>query len=403
MNKSLVALAVLGAMSSTVNAQTNVALYGILDAGVAYVSKAAPSGSTGATGSYAGVDSGLLQASRFGMRGTEDLGNGLNAIFALEGGIALDTGVSTQGGALFGRRAVVGLTGKNFGNLQIGRRKDFTDEVAEPYSSITPFGTFMIRAHANNLDRIGGNRANNMVYYSTPVYGGFRANVSVGLGETAGDNKAGRSLGYGALYDGGPFSVGIGYWESTLGVVTAAGNSSSDQGATSGAGCNTIGLGTVGSTCIKTWIAGARYKIGELNLRGAYSEVKQPLIVANAGAAPNFTTTFLRSAGSGAFTAGGSNNTKANIIDVGADYVIGSWQLKGSYIQSRYDFVGARAKGKLQQYLLGAEYAMSKRTTLFVSLSSMSADNMYSPGILATAPGRDNGTKAMGLGVRHTF
>jgi predicted porin len=404
MKKSLIASAVLTCLSGLTSAQTSVTLYGIVDAGLSYVSKAAPAGSTGATGSVVGVDSGLLQSSRFGMRGTEDLGGGLNAIFALEGGIAIDTGASTQGGALFGRRSIVGLSGKDFGNLQIGRRKDFTDEVAEPYSSITPFGTFITRVHANNLDRVGGNRANNMLYYSTPVFGGFRANATVGFGETAGNSKAGRSLGYGAVYDaGGPLSVGFGYWESKLGTVTATSNSSSDQGATSGAGCNTVGLSSAGTTCIKTWMAGARYKLGSLNLRGSYSQVKQPLITTGGGLAPNFTTAFLRTAGVGAFTAGGSNNSKASVIDVGADYFVGPWKLKASYIQSRYDFVGARSKGKLQQYLAGAEYFISKRTTLYGTLSTMSADDMYSPGILTNAPGGSNSTSAVGLGIRHTF
>ncbi|WP_411880581.1 porin [Polaromonas sp. YR568] len=404
MNRTLLGCAALLCLANAAHAQTTVTIYGILDAGFAYQTKAAPSGSTGVAGSFSGIDSGLLQASRFGLRGTEDLGGGLSALFALEGGIAVDNGSSTQGGALFGRRSVVGLSGENFGNLQIGRRKDFTDEIAEPFSSITPFGTFITRVHANNLDRVGGNRANNMLYYSTPVFSGFRANISVGFGETAGTNAAGRSLGYGAMYaPEGPFAIGFGYWESKLGVVNAAGNTSSDQGATSGAGCNTAGLGQPGDTCIKTWMIGSKYKLGDLVLRGAISEVKQPLITASAGAAPNFTTAFLRAAGSGAFAAGGSNNTKSSIIDVGGDYYTGPWKLKASYIQARYDFAGAATRGKLKQYLVGAEYNMSKRTTLYGTFSTMTASAMYSPGILATAPGAANSTSALGVGIRHTF
>ncbi|MEB0284869.1 porin, partial [Sphingomonas sp. 10B4] len=75
------------------------------------------------------IHSGLLQASRFGFRGSESLGGNLKALFVLEGGLNLDTGTSGQGGAIFGRRSVLGLVGDH-GDLQLGRRKDFSDEIA---------------------------------------------------------------------------------------------------------------------------------------------------------------------------------------------------------------------------------------------------------------------------------
>ncbi|MFC7518858.1 porin [Herbaspirillum sp. GCM10030257] len=406
MKKRQIALVVMSALAGVSHAQTAVQVYGIVDAGVAHTTKqAAPvAGAPTATASRTGIDSGLLQASRFGVRGTEDVGGGLKAQFALEGGIAIDNGTSTQGGALFGRRSIVGLVGDGFGNLQIGRRKDFTDEVAEPYSSITPFGTFITRVHANNLDRIGGNRANNMIYYSTPTFGGFRANISYGFGETAGSTSIGESLGFGANYGNGPFGIGFGYWQSKLGTVTATANSSSDQGATSGAGCNTVGLGTPGDTCLKTWIVGSRYKLGNFMFRGTYSQVKQPLVTGTGPAAPTFATAFTRTAGSGAFTPGGSNNSDASIVDVGVDYTTaGAWKLKSSYIQSRYDFTGAAPDGKLDQLTLGAEYYLSKRTTLYGTVAHMRASRMYSPGILGGSPGAENSTSAVGVGVRHYF
>lgn len=405
MKRAVLALAALGATANYAHAQSSVQIYGIVDMGLAHASTGAvpTTANPRATGAYTGIDSGLLQSSRIGFRGTEDLGGGLSAQFALEGGLNIDNGSFQQNGLPFGRRSIVGLVGKDFGNLQFGRRKDFTDEIAEPYSSITPFGTFITRVHASNLDRIGGNRANNMAYYSTPTWGGFRANVSFGLGEAAGDISSGQSLGYGANYANGPFGIGAGYWQSKLGTVTATANSSSDQGATLGAGCNTPGLGTPGDVCIKTWIVGSRYNFGNLMVRGTLSEVKQPLLRVSAGAAPNFVTTFRSTAGSGAFAAGGSNNDKSQIIDVGADYLTGPWKLKASLIQSRYNFLGASSKGKLTQFIAGAEYYLSKRTTMYATFANMKADSMYSPGIIGPAPGADNSQSAFGLGIRHTF
>lgn len=406
MKKTLAAVAALLAAAGAAHAQSSVAIYGITDVGVSYSNRnaAATAASPRNTGSRMGVDSGLLQASRYGFRGTEDLGGGLKAQFVLEGGLALDNGSFTQGGLPFGRRSTVGLNGA-WGDLQLGRRKDFTDEVAGPYSSIGPFGTFITRVHSNNLDRIGGNRANNMIYYSTPRFlgGKLRANVTYGFGETAGNSSAGQSFGFGALYDDNTFGIGFGYWQSKLGVVTATSNSSSDQGATAGAGCNTAGLGQPGDTCIKTWMVGSRYRAGSFLFHGTYSHIDQPLIRAAGPAAPDFATNFTRRQSADAFTAGGSNNDKTDIIDLGVDYFTGPWKLKASFIQSRYSFVGAAQRGRLTQYTVGAEYYLSKRTTLYGTAAHMTADGMYSPGIIGGAPGADNSQTAFGMGIRHTF
>ena len=405
MNKTLIALAALLALGSgAARAQSSVQIYGIVDTGVAYVGTAAAPNAANprATGSQVRVDSGLLQSSRLGFRGSEDLGGGLRATFALEGGLALDSGSFTQGGLPFGRRSTVGLQGW-LGDLQFGRRKDFTDEVAGPLSSIAPFGTFIIRAHSNNMDRIGGNRANNMVYYSTPRWGGFRANVTYGFGETANSTSTGQSFAVGAIYNTANLGVGAAYWTSKLGNVTTAGNSSSDQGATTGAGCNTAALGNPGDTCIRTWMMGARYKTGPWHVHGTYSRVEQPLIRAGSGAAPNFAANFTRGTGTTPFTAGGTNNDKSDIVDFALEYSTGPWVLKGSYIRANYHFIGAASKGVLNQYTAGAEYHLSKRTTLFATVARMTASHMYSPGIIGTAPGADNSTWAMGTGIRHTF
>lgn len=398
MKRTAAALAALVVVGSSALAQSNVQTYGIADIGVSRVSKVAnPSAAAPrATGSYSGVDSGLLQSSRLGFRGSEDLGGGLRATFGIEGAMGVDTGSFTA----FSRRTTVGLAGDSFGDLQVGRRKDFTDEIAEPFSSITPFGTFITRVHSNNLDRIGGNRANNMIYYSTPRWGGFRANVSYGFGESQAGTSVGQSLGVGAIYNTAGFGIGAGFWTSRLG---SAGAPSSDQGAPNAAGCSNLALGAAGDTCIRTWIAGARYKVGGLHVHGTYSRVSQPLIKAGSGAAPNFTANFTRATGSTPFTAGGTNNDRSSIIDLGAEYEIGLWKLKASGIRSTYHFIGAADDGRLTQFTVGAEYRLSKRTTLYATGARQSAKAMYSPGIIGSAPGADNTVVAVGSGIRHTF
>ena len=115
MKKSALALAVLAALSlnNSATAQTNVQVYGLIDAGVEAVNHAGPNDH-----GVVRVISGGKNTSRWGFRGTEDLGGGLKAVFQLEGGILLDTGATD--GPLFKRQANVGLEG-GFGRVVIGR------------------------------------------------------------------------------------------------------------------------------------------------------------------------------------------------------------------------------------------------------------------------------------------
>lgn len=102
-------------------AQSQVTVYGVLDTGLVYTNNVNAAGDSqvkmpGLTGSL---------PSRFGFRGSEDLGGGLEALFVLEGGIGIDTGTSGQGGRLFGRQSNVGLRG-GYGTVTLGRQVNMT-------------------------------------------------------------------------------------------------------------------------------------------------------------------------------------------------------------------------------------------------------------------------------------
>lgn len=402
MKMNRVATAVLLAhAAAAVHAQSNVQIYGIMDAGLTYTDKVA-SGST--AGRLVGVDSGLLQSSRWGLRGSENLGGDLSATFGLEQGVSLDSGAGGTSTRAWSRRSTVGLNSKSIGVLELGWRKDFLDEVGNAYGSVTPFGTFILKGSVNNLNRAsGGSRATNMIYLSTANLSGFKANATIGLGETSGNRKAGTAYGAGASYNAGMFSVGAGYWQSLRG--TGAGTTSADQAAPNSVGCNGATAGAAGDACLKTWTVGASVNTDALLVRGMYSLVKHPLVTTAGAAAPAFGTTFTSAPGTGAFTSGGPNNTKGQLLDLGVDYrLTPSSLLKASLIESRYDFLGASSKGKVRQLTVGGEYYLSKRTTVYATAATQSADAMYTPGILgSTGPGRDDTTTAIGTGIRHTF
>src|ERR1700739_196231 len=103
MKKSSLPLAALALVAAAgAHAQSNVQVYGLLDVGVDSANNASPTG-----GTMTRVSSGGMNTSRWGLRGSEDLGGGLKTVFNLEGGILMDTGA--QDGVLFKRQAHVGL------------------------------------------------------------------------------------------------------------------------------------------------------------------------------------------------------------------------------------------------------------------------------------------------------
>jgi len=116
MKRSLLPLVILGAGSMTTAQAQNVTIYGLLDVPVEYLNNVGTGGSLkrmpGLTGSF---------PSRIGFRGTEDLGDGLKAIFTIEQGLGPDSGTFNQGGRAWGRQSYAGLGGP-WGSLTLGRQ-----------------------------------------------------------------------------------------------------------------------------------------------------------------------------------------------------------------------------------------------------------------------------------------
>jgi predicted porin len=199
----------LGAIGSLAQAQTNqVAIFGVVDTGIQYLSHAGPGGN----GSAYQMTTGNTAASRWGMRGTEDLGNGQSAIFALDGGFNSDTGTSAQGGRLFGRQAWVGLQG-HWGALTLGRQNNTLLDLFVPLEP-TRYSTYGLLPHDTQFF----NRVDNSVKYT----GNFGNLTVTGLYSAGYDS----TIANGAEVPGAPrigqeFSVGSSYTIGKLGMAAA--------------------------------------------------------------------------------------------------------------------------------------------------------------------------------------
>ena len=208
MKKSLIALAVLAA-SGAAMAQSSVTLFGIVDTGVGYIDNGGNevAGSTAGQNKYGMTTSGNA-TSRLGFRGVEDLGGGLKAGFWLEGQIDGDDG--NAAGFNFKRRSTLSLMG-GFGEVRLGRdlTPGYSKFISYDLFGQVGIGQFMGWSSKLYGADVGGVRADNMLSYYTPNFGGFTAGVSYGFGEDTASSKTNRYVGGYVAFDNGPISVAL--------------------------------------------------------------------------------------------------------------------------------------------------------------------------------------------------
>lgn len=210
MKKTLLAFAVLGAFAGAASAQTNVTIFGLVDAGVVFERG-------GAGGSVTRLGTGISNGNRLGFKGVEDLGGGLSAKFHIENGFNADTGTLGQGGLLFGRQAWVGLQG-GFGSVTMGRQwaSHFL-----ALDDVDPFD-YSYAGAMSNLVVDGPFRINNSIKYAAPSMGGFTGELIYGFGEVPGSTSASRSIGGSAGYVNGPVYVKLAYNNTENATATNA-------------------------------------------------------------------------------------------------------------------------------------------------------------------------------------
>ncbi|WP_050461424.1 porin [Herbaspirillum autotrophicum] len=204
-------------LSHTALAQSQVVVYGLIDTGIEYVTNANAAGNSvikmpSLTGSF---------PSRIGFKGTEDLGGGLQAMFVLEAGLAVDTGAMGQGNRLFGRQSYVGL--KNAGNsVMLGRQVNMTylstfksDVMGPNIHSIGNLDAYLPNARSDNS--IGYLGTFSDVTVGATYSFGRDASAAGGpaatncAGEVAGDSKACRQMTALLGYDNKAFGVNLAY------------------------------------------------------------------------------------------------------------------------------------------------------------------------------------------------
>ena len=338
MKKSLIALAVLAA-SGAAMAQSSVTVYGIADIWFGS-SKAGLNGVRQTV-----LESGGVSGSRFGFKGTEDLGGGLKANFVLEQGFSLDTGNGPDSDSVtpgvqmtkaFSRQAYVGLSG-GFGEVKLGNVYTAYDDI----SGATNSAFDSVLAAANNVFVSNGynSNPNNNIYYATPSFGGFSGAVSYGLGEDKTTTlNASNTTAFHAKYENGPIYAGVAYQRQK-----PQGSGASDK---------------------FTRINGS-YDFGVAKLLASYGHVKE------------------------------DTGEKSNEYHIGVDVPLGgALTLSGGYATSKTKLAGV-TQSKRSGYGIALAYGLSKRTTVYTGVHSDTEKN--------GAGVKTDKNTAYAVGIKHTF
>jgi len=209
MNKKLVALAVAGVLAAPLAAQAqtaNVVLYGRVNLNMEVVNGKQ---TTGKNNNVFRVSS---NSSRLGVRGTESLGGGLNAIFQIESNVQADAGGST----LATRETFVGLQGA-WGTVKMGNFLAPYDDIHPIFGNVPTLTTSILStaavwAQGTSSKANGGfdARLANSVRYDSPNFAGFTGGVQYSSGETVSTSNAG-IWSFGGYYNNGPWQGGIAY------------------------------------------------------------------------------------------------------------------------------------------------------------------------------------------------
>nr|WKF59822.1 Outer membrane porin protein [Paraburkholderia busanensis] len=374
-------------LASGAYAQSSVTLYGIVDAGIAYVHNAqSASGQNQST--LVKFSSGNVSGSRWGLKGTEDLGGGLAAVFQLENGFNVGTGTLGQGSREFGRKAVVGLSSSTLGTVTLGRQYDPIVDLVQGLTEDNYFGgTFASPGDLDNYDN--SLRVSNSIKYVSPLFAGFQVEALYGVGGVAGATGNGQTYSFGAAYANGPLSLGAGYFYANGGNTTTNNvrtwNSSSDTL------FNTvINSGFASAKSIQIVRVGGQYVIGAATIGAAYSNTQYA---------------------TDAFSAYHST-AKFNNGSVFFNYQITPALRTG--VGYNYTSLTGPSSAHYNQVNLGADYALSKRTDLYAlaGYQKASGNTLNGSGKVVNAQasigsfGVNSGTSSQELavvGIRHKF
>ena len=427
---TLALVAGMGALAGTAQAevglintpQTDLGLYGVLDVGVAqmtnagnfsnFVTGAVPTGSgiAARVGTVRGMMNGGESQSRWGIKGSEDMGNGNKAFFQLESAFSLGNGaIATSGlaggngatnrnmiadtalnGQLFNRMAFIGIANNDLGALTFGRQYslqlDIIGSVGGGYDPVNAqmFSPINFSGAYGGGGATDNSRVDNAIKYAKK-FGNFNVNALYGMGGVATATSARSNA-----------QVNVGYEADTFGVQAAMQQANDTTSLSAGP------VGTVGATFenLKSYMLVGRYQVLDaLTLKAGY-EREQISAPSNAGVDSLMTTIYSYNI-NGAPTMFGAAQKNINVYWLGANYQVSS-AVKASvgFYDAKTPAYGTHLDATDKYYSAMVEYNLSKKTNLY---AAMMLDKKSGDIVSATGPGSIATFNTYGVGARIKF
>ncbi|CAG9264692.1 porin [Paraburkholderia unamae] len=389
MKKTLMVAALTGVFATAAHAQSSVTLYGLIDAGITYANNSGGHSLWKAT-------SGTVNGSRWGLRGSEDLGGGLKAIFTLENGFNIMNGTSGQSGRMFGRQAFVGLASDQYGAVTLGRQYDSVVDYVAPLSNTgTQYGG-TIAAHPFDNDNLNNSvRFNNTVKYTSINYAGFKFGGTYSFSNST-EFANNRAYSFGASYSWGGLNVAAGYLQLNNDMNNAAVFSSASAGAQTGEWTFLAGRQ-------RTFGGGINYTFGPATAGFVYTQTN---LSDAAGGGISGTQS-----GTGTATTGGigfnANSARFQNFEGNVRYALTpALSLAGAYTYTRAN-IGGGVNPNYNTVALQSDYALSKRTDVYLQGDwqhvSSNPENIgaYLNGLGSASTRQDQ--VAVTVGMRHRF
>ncbi|MGF6724719.1 putative porin [Paraburkholderia sp. GAS41] len=315
-------------------AQSSVTLYGAVDDAIVYANN-----QKGASNVY--LRQGNLYASKWGLRGLEDIGAGTTVLFDLQNGFDPNTGALSSSTQIFNRQAYIGMQNPAYGTFTVGRQYTTYYQFVGPLAS-SNWLTGATGAHPGDIDGLDTTiRINNSLIYTTPNWNGLQASGMYALGGIAGSTGKGETISAGVRYVTSSVNLAAGY----LRMDNAQQTTGFDPASTASFGNSSLNTGYVSAKSVQHIAAAADYIVGNLMMALTYSNVQYV-----AGGRSIFRDTAIFNTYAALAT---YRFTPAFDIGGGFSYTAAS-QANG--INSAANYL---------QYSLKQAYHLSKRTTLY--------------------------------------
>ena len=386
MKKSLIIAGVLGAFAVSAQAQSSVTLYGTIDAGIVYANNAGGH-------SLWQQGSGSVSDTYFGLHGSEDLGNGLHAIFTLESGFNLNSGRFTEGNTMFNRQAYVGLQSNQFGTVTLGRQYDSVVDYLAPLAAVGSDYGNNLAGHPFDNDNLDHSFSiKNSVKYQSVNYAGFKFGGMYGFSNSADNFANNRAWSVGASYDFGPLDFAAAYLQLN--------NSPSWSNATGGAALGGQGNNfNLTAEQQRTYGVGVNYVYGPAKVGFVWTHTQYDNLL------------------------GGYQGGMAMSIPTGGNLHLDNFELNGRYavtpalaLDAAYTYTDGRVTGaagsgdpKWHTVTLKADYSLSHRTDVYVEgVYQHASGELGNAGanvamINTLSPSTGQNQIAAAVGMRHRF